>query len=161
MKEWKTIPEYPMYEASSDGEIRNRKTGRILKTHVDTHGYYQLTVRKNKQQIPVKVHRLVAEAFYPDADRSLDVNHIDGDKLNNTSENLEFCTRQENIIHAFKMGLRVPRSMQPVEVVETGEIFPSIRECSRQTGLDQSAIVRCLKNKQGSHAGYHFKKVKK
>lgn len=33
MKEWKTIPEYPMYEASSEGEIRNRKTGRILKTH--------------------------------------------------------------------------------------------------------------------------------
>lgn len=161
MKEWKTIPEYPMYEASSDGEIRNRKTGRILKTHIDTHGYKAMTVRSNKQQIPVKVHRLVAEAFYPDADRNLDVNHIDGDKLNNSSENLEFCTRQENIVHAFKMGLRVPRSMQPVEVVETGEIFPSIRECSRQTGLDQSAIVKCLAGKQDNYKGYHFKKVKK
>lgn len=160
MKEWKTIPEYPMYEASSDGEIRNKKTGRILKTQIDVHGYKRMTVRKDKQQIPVRVHRLVAEAFYPDKDRSLDVNHIDGDKLNNSSENLEFCTRQENIVHAFKMGLRVPRSMQPLEVVETGEVFPSIRECCRQKNFDHSAITKCLAGKQDNYKGYHFKKVK-
>lgn len=155
---WKTVPDYPAYEASNEGEIRNKKTGRILKKQNDIHGYYSLTLRKDNKQYPVRVHRAIASSFYPDSDKSLDVNHIDGDKHNNNIENLEFCTRKENVNHAFRTGLRKPRSMIPVEVIETGEIYPSIRECARKGGYDHSAICKCLSGKQDNYRGYHFKR---
>lgn len=63
MKEWKTIPEYPMYEVSSEGEIRNRKTGRILKTQIDVHGYKRMTVRKINSKFQLEFIDLLQKLF--------------------------------------------------------------------------------------------------
>ena len=160
MTAWKTVPDYPAYEASNEGEIRNKKTGRILKKQNNSQGYYTLTLRKNNEPHQVRVHRVVASSFYSDVDfyENLDVNHIDGNKHNNNVNNLEFCTRRENVNHAFRTGLRKPRSMIQVEVIETGKVYSSIRECAREGGYDQSAICKCLSGKQDNYKGYHFKR---
>lgn len=56
----------------------------------------------------VYIHRLVAEAFIPNPHNYKEINHIDGNKENNNAENLEWCSRKQNCIHAYKTGLRKP-----------------------------------------------------
>lgn len=159
MKRWIPAKEFPQYEVSSDGEIRNRKTGRILKTRPNGHGYLRLTVRQNNKQVPISVHRLIADSFYDGDHEGMDVNHIDGNKLNNHISNLEFCTRKENIRHAFDTGLRKPRGQIRFRIVETGQIYNSLRECERETGFAETAISKCLRGIQDNYKGYHFEKI--
>lgn len=159
MEVWLIIKDFPDYEISNEGRIRNLKTGRIMKTSLNTRGYENVCLRKNKTQYMKRVHRLVADTFY-DGDHELyDVNHIDGDKTNNHIRNLEFCTRSENIIHAFNTGLRRPPRQVKIRVLETGEIYDSIRECARVLGINQSDICACFRGRQHSCGGYHFEKV--
>lgn len=155
---WLESEDYPKYDISNTGKIRNRKSGRIMKTNVGRGGYEQVCLRKDKQQYTKRVHRLVADTFYGRHD-DLEVNHIDGDKLNNRVDNLEFCDRSTNTLHAFEHGLRKPRGQIKIRVVETGEKFESIRACDRATGCNQSAICAFFRGEQKSVNGYHFEKI--
>lgn len=158
---WLPIQEYPTYDCSNLGRIRNHKTGRIMRQHTNMRGYNQLALRKNNKQYIERVHRLVAATFHPTADmEKLEVNHIDGNKLNNCSDNLEWCTRSENIRHGMRIGLirtnDFGKKRKPVYVVETGQEFSSIRECARILNIDQSEISQYLKGNLRSVKGYHF-----
>ena len=94
----------PNYEASSDGHIRNKKTGKILAEFVGKDGYLR-TQFDGKTRT---VHRVIVSAFIP-ADVGKDfVNHKDGNKQNNRACNLEWVTREENMIHAYSHGLKKP-----------------------------------------------------
>lgn len=85
------------------GELRLK--GRPLKPWSDSSGYDAVTVYVNKEKRAVNVHRLIAMAFHGEPDAKMDVNHIDGNKKNNRPENLEWCTRKENMAHAERTGL--------------------------------------------------------
>ena len=100
---WKQISNLP-YEISSLGKIRNLK-GKVLKTYIQNSGYEQIKLNYQGLHIHKSIHRLVAEAFITNPLNKLYVNHIDGNKLNNTIDNLEWCTNSENILHARKTGL--------------------------------------------------------
>lgn len=100
---WKQINNLP-YEISSLGKIRNLK-GKVLKTYIQNSGYEQIKLNYQRLHIHKSIHRLVAEAFIANPLNKLYVNHIDGNKLNNTVNNLEWCTNSENILHARKTGL--------------------------------------------------------
>jgi hypothetical protein len=156
METWIQSKEFNSYEASSEGRIRNSKTGRIMKTSINKRGYEQVCLRKDKQQHVVRVHRIIADAFYDGGHADLDVNHKDGNKLNNRSDNLEFCTRQANIRHAFDNGLKTPSRQKKVRVVETGNVYDSIRACGRDIGCNQSDICKCLNGKSPHVKGFHF-----
>ena len=94
------------YEISNLGNIRNRRTGRVLRPRPNFKGGYG---RVNIGGRDYYVHRLVAGNFFDiDEERMsmLDVNHIDGDPTNNFIGNLEWCTRSENIKHAYSAGLK-------------------------------------------------------
>lgn len=160
MERWLSMGEFPNYEVSNEGRVRNAKTGRILKTNLNERGYERVSLYDKDKRIRTRpIHRLVADTFYDGDHTALDVNHIDGDKTNNHISNLEFCTRKENINHAFSTGLKRASRMTRVRVVETGEIYESIRECGRALGCNQSDICKCLSGKHRTCGGYHFEFV--
>ena len=97
---WTSISD--KYEASRDGHIRNKKTKRVLKEFVGKDGY----LRTQFDDKTRTVHRVIASAFIPRDPKREFVNHIDGNKQNNHINNLEWCTRSENLKHAYEHGLK-------------------------------------------------------
>lgn len=121
MKElWKDIKGYEgCYQVSNLGRIKSldRMTnnqygeyfmkGRILKNSIiKDKGYCRVSLNNGNGKISKRVHRLVAEAFIPNPENKLEVNHKDGNKLNNCVSNLEWCTNKENIEHSIRTGLK-------------------------------------------------------
>lgn len=149
MAEWKTISGYTNYEVSDEGEVRNHKTGRLIKPSLSRGGYKKVNLRSDGIATSKKVHRLVAETFIPNIENKSTVNHIDGDKSNNVVGNLEWNTHSENNKHAFDSGL----SYRPVNsgvakrrvaIAETGVIFDSVSDCARYLGASESNVSACL-----------------
>jgi|688.fasta_scaffold927963_1 hypothetical protein len=78
---------------------------RVLKPAIDNNGYFRVALCKGRRLTTFKVHRLVAGHFILNENPKLEVNHKDGNKLNNSVNNLEWVTHSENVIHAFKNNL--------------------------------------------------------
>lgn len=108
---WKDAKDYEEYfQVSNFGRIFSKRTNKILKTNV-SFGYLSFVTRfngRNSKSKCLKVHRLVALTFIENPDNKSDVNHIDGNKLNNNVDNLEWVTESENVIHAYNTGLIPP-----------------------------------------------------
>lgn len=94
MEEWKQIEGKGNYEVSNLGSIRNKTTGRILKSYVNSRGYSHIDLSYDKH---LKVHQLVAKAFIDNPDNKPFVDHIDRNKTNNNINNLRWATHQENM----------------------------------------------------------------
>lgn len=90
------------YEITRDGQVINKTNGHILKPQPNGKGYLRVSISKKLQFI----HRLVAEKYIPNPDNLPQVNHIDGNKLNNCVENLEWVSNQENRNHAVENNLQ-------------------------------------------------------
>lgn len=108
VRDMRTIPDYSRYAADMDGNIyalNYKNSGKIVMMHPCIRGgYYQtMLLGDDGRYHTKKVHRLVCMAFYGKS--NLEINHIDGNKLNNCVENLEYCTHAENVQHAFDNGL--------------------------------------------------------
>lgn len=109
-EKWKRVyikGERTNYKISTYGRAMNAKRKKLLKPWKDTNGYPQITVRLNGKSIPVSIHRLIALHFIDNPHDKPQVNHINGRKDFNYLWNLEWCTEQENTIHAIKTGLLV------------------------------------------------------
>lgn len=115
MKEiFKDIEGYEnLYQVSNTGKIKSllNNKNQIMKQSIHSCGYYKITLLKDKKYHTKYVHRLVAIAFVPNPDNKSQVNHIDGNKLNNNVSNLEWVTPSENQLHAIKLHLREPSPM--------------------------------------------------
>ena len=190
MKDWRTIEGYPEYRVSSEGDVESCKNNRhgvsdeyhaIRQRICPTTGYKQCTITDGKNIKTLNVHREVAKAFIPNPDNKPQVNHKDGNKLNNNIDNLEWVTREENIQHAYRTGLNRPHmteedmakgrklglpkaieaTRKPIRIVETGEEFRSINDCARTIHGSQQNIVKCLKGLRHTHKGLHFEYIDK
>lgn len=151
MEIWKNIIGYEgLYQISSKGRVKRlagkclARAGkfrsvseRILNPFPNKTRYNYLYVNLNSNGIKqFRVHRLVAIHFIPNPDNLKEVNHIDGDKNNNTVENLEWCTNLENIRHSFKIG---------THIVRKGDDAPN----SKLTKKEVEEIREKLKNRTG------------
>lgn len=117
---WKIIDEAPNYQVSNHGRVQNRTTGRMLKYSPTNKGYPKVTLAKDGKYVQRVVHRLVATFFIPKIEGKPEVNHIDGNKNNPQSSNLEWVTHAENLKHAMKTGL--VRKLRSWEVLPSGEL---------------------------------------
>jgi len=98
---WKDIKNIQGYQISNHGRIKNKNTSRILKPWLHDGRYYRIKLRKKAYRI----HRLVAETFIDNPSDKSEVNHINGDKLDNRADNLEWVTPEENAAHAIENKL--------------------------------------------------------
>jgi len=104
---WKSIPNFRDYECSDQGRIRSLKSGsaQVLSLRDDKDGYKQIGLYRNGERHHRMVHRLVARCFLGEPPSpSHEVNHINCDRSDNRVENLEWCTRSENLIHSIEHG---------------------------------------------------------
>ena len=115
---WRDIKGYEgLYQVSNYGRVKSieRKRWnrfdyiatpeRILKARVDKKGYIKYALYKNGKQKNINGHKLVIQAFIKNVYNKPQINHKDGNKLNNKLNNLEYCTNRENQIHALEHGL--------------------------------------------------------
>ena len=144
-----------LYQITSDGKVYSLYSHRYIKTHITKCGYERIKLYKNHKSCQYDVHRLVAEAFIPNNDNKEQVNHIDGNKLNNNVSNLEWVTRLENIHHAYNAGLKIPA--RKIICIETGEIFNSAKEIEQRYDIWFTSIYRVCKGERKTAGGYHWR----
>lgn len=114
---WKAVKNYEgLYEVSNLGNVKsisyfnhvNNKSyprNKMLKQIANDRNYLRVYLYKKGKGKNFRVHRLVADAFIPNPDNLPEVNHIDGNKQNNKTTNLEWCTHQHNMKEAYRLGL--------------------------------------------------------
>lgn len=160
---WKDIPNYEgIYQASTFGNIRTveGKTtysvrhgerhwkSRILKGRGDNHiTGKRVSLWKDKKCKDWLVARLVAITFLGEPKEKLTVNHIDGNRLNNRIENLEWLTLGDNIRHGFNTGLYPQKQVTLFKNGKKFKTFRSMAECSRFLGKNTAYVSNVLKRK--------------
>ena len=165
-EEWKPIRGYEgLYDISDQGQVRsyhNNKWGKantpkIVAGRMGKH-YKTAILCNEKGKRTFYIHRLVAEAFLPKPHGSDYVNHKNGNKLDNSVANLEWCTHTENMRHADATGLATFRRT-PVECVETGERFSSISAAAKSCGLTRNAVGNCITGYAKTAGNKHWRCV--
>lgn len=108
------------FKISNHGNLYSKRSNRLLKQNITNKGYCTVATKISGKNLCFKIHRLVAEAFLePPSEQQLQwasttkyykvlVNHKDGNKSNNSVENLEWATNSENLLHAISVGLIIP-----------------------------------------------------
>lgn len=100
LEKWKTLDEYPNYQVSDTGKVKNIRTNKELKPFINSLGYLQVDLRDvNGKRKEMLVHRLVALSFLPNPKNLPVINHIDEDPRNNMLGNLEWMTQKDNCNH--------------------------------------------------------------
>ena len=162
---WIPIQGFPSYEVSNKGRVKNKKSGILLKAYV-RRLYKTVSLRKpgEKTSTTLHIHRLVAKAFIPNPHNFPQVNHIDGDKLNNNVENLEWCTCGMNIKHAYDTGLREPidhpLKKSVLQIDKDNNVinrFPSMNDAERKTGIRHINEVISGAKYRKTAGGYYWR----
>lgn len=187
MEIWKDVKGYKgFYEVSSMGRIRSidhyvrsglrfnsavKKKGHILKQNAKRNGYLTVDLSKGNKVKTISVHRIVAAAFLDPVDGKDFVNHKNLNKHDNRVENLEWCTRSENALHAVKNGAMPGNGLRRmIRCCETGQIFESsyqaavwLNETKFQYSKNCAGMARNIRlvcsGKRRSAFGYHWKDV--
>ena len=122
---WKWIEGFEeLYQVSNMGRVKSfcEKIERILSPCPTKKGYYMVHLHKDGKKKNFGIHVLVARAFIPNPENKTTVNHIDGDKTNNRTDNLEWNTQKENQNHAIKTGLLKPGSRRKLNKITVEQI---------------------------------------
>jgi len=151
-----------MYQINMSGEImglrgRYGRAPAILKAKLGRNGYYSVSLcQKEGKRITVSIHRLLAIAFIPNPENKPQVNHIDGDKLNNKLSNLEWVSHKENLVHASNMGLlkgnRTHRILYQTDLILIREEYAIggilQKELAKKWGISNAYMNMILHNKR-------------
>lgn len=107
MENWKDIQNYEgLYQVSDKGNIRNTRTNKILKHTMNNRGYEQVTLSKNGKKKTIRVYTLVTNAFKLNPDNKGIIVYIDGDRTNNTVDNLKWIDPDNDVEVPVKKTLK-------------------------------------------------------
>lgn len=148
VEQWRPVVDYEHhYAISSHGRVmrikagKSTRVGKILKTSADGGNYLQVNLTVNGKYRMEKIHRLVCVAFIGERKPGMQINHKDGNKSNNRLDNLEYCTRLENMQHAARMGL-LPRGETNPRTRLSQEQVDEIRSIYAAGGITQTALAK-------------------
>ena len=160
MEQWKVITEASNYEVSNFGHVRNISTKHILKGRLSKSGYLQVSLadKETKKQKNYYIHRLVAIYFLENLDNKREVNHKDGNKLNNNVDNLEWVTPSENQKHRQKILGKTKTSQRKIGKFNKNHVlieeYPSIVDAAKSFGKSRVNIDNALQGKQKTAYGF-------
>lgn len=146
---YKPIENFSNYLVSNLGNIKNKKTKHVLKGGIDKHNYKYYTLKNDNGELKqLSCHRIVAQAFIPNPENKLQVNHKDKNKKNNHVDNLEWMTRSENIKHAIKNGKKKGNTInKKVKIIEENNtaIFDSITDAAKHYEVPKESLSAAMK----------------
>jgi hypothetical protein len=141
--DWTEIPNYNgRYLIHPNGVVLNQK--KYPKKAIVRRSYLTVKLFKNGRSRTEHVHRLLALTFIPDPQKKSEVNHINGNKLDNSLHNLEWVSHSENMKHAYDYGLCKKNSQTPVINLESRQGFASIKEAANAHGIPYSTCKNYL-----------------
>lgn len=146
----KPIDNFEDYQISNFGYVKSIKSNTILKGILDKRGYTCICLYKKGVRHFFRIHRLVAIAYIENPLKKSQVNHIDGNKQNNVSDNLEWATCQENIIHANQNGLfdiKNKKISERMKILMKGKSFNHKNVLDTTTGIFYDSLTQaCISN---------------
>lgn len=170
---WKDINGYEgLYKVSNLGNIKRFNKSKNRKFNINRNGYVLVNLYKNGTSKNLSVHRLVAKSFIPNPENKPQVNHIDGNKLNNCISNLEWCTAKENIIHTYKKLNRKGVSGNKKKLAQNSNAkivyqydlknnlikrWGCIKEATIKLNISDGMISKCCHNERKTAGGYIWK----
>jgi len=183
---WKDVPDYEgLYQVSNLGRVKSLERTRkgnggsickvkekLLSLKIDKYGYVCYTLCKDGRLFYFTAHRLVALAFIdnPNPYSFNQINHIDGNKRNNTSQNLEWCDAKHNQNEAVRLGLRGGKPYKPrVDSSKIDQIdlignlikrYDNLAQAERENGISKTAICNCLNRRSKTSSGFFWKYAK-
>lgn len=166
---WKDIQGYEgVYQVSNLGRVRSLdrrvshpkggkrfNKGQIIKPGINLQGYLFVQLSIGSKICTKRVNRLVAEAFIPNPENLPVVNHKDKNRVNNSVDNLEWCT--------VKYNNRYSRAKEVLQFDKNGNFiaaWDAVTDASRATGINKGNIVQCCKGKRHKTAGGYIWKYK-
>lgn len=161
---WKDVIGYDgLYKVSNHGRLlsikplvsfynKGKTSNVMIKGMINHKGYNLKGLSKNGIKKNISIHRIVAIHFIPNPFNHPQVNHIDGDKLNNHVENLEWCTAKENMRHCVDNGMhntlrgKDVANSKMVFDMQTGVFFDTIKETAFAYNINYKYLSAMLKN---------------
>ena len=149
-EEWRDIEGFDGYQISSLGRVK--KGDYLMNQRLCTKGYPTVSLYKERKSYSFQVHRLVANAFIPNPDNLLTVNHINEDKTDNRVENLEWMSNQDNV--RYSQAKTVNQFTLDGKFIRR---WDAIMDIERELGFCSAFICRCLKGRCKSAYKYIWK----
>jgi len=157
----KPIQDFEDYIIHEDGSVYSNVTNKFLKP-ITSCGYRKVMLYKGKKGHQKYIHRLLAIHFIPNPNNLPCINHINGIRHDNSLSNIEWCTHQHNMQHAWKTGLnrntekqrnavrmsgmRVGGSNRKLVInIETGIYYNSVQEAAKAIGMPYMTLTTQLK----------------
>jgi len=159
------------YSISSDGVVVNTETGRVLKQKIDKEGYKSVCLYLAEGKKYKRVHRLVAQVHIDNINNFPVINHKNGVKTDNRSENLEWCTQSHNIKHSFDSGFQKPtilmghnHGMYKGVILATSKdgdskiYIRALTDCYKY-GFNSGHVSSCINGNLNAHKGFTFMRI--
>lgn len=153
---WAEVEGYPDYSVSNTGKVFSKISDRYLAYRLSDGGYPRVVLTADGVRKDWYVHHLVARAFFAKPYKNgVHIRHVNGNKKNNHVGNLTIRRRIKDV----ELEMARPKKRKwgrRVRVIETDEIFRTVRECADAIGGDYSSIYACLRGDQQKHKGLTY-----
>lgn len=145
------------YEITRNGKCINKKTKKVKDTFVSNTGYERVSLWINGNHKNMSIHRMVAETYIPNPNNYKCINHIDGNKLNNNVNNLEWCNASQNMKHAYKNNMINPLTTKVNQYSKDMKLIKkwnSIIDVEKELKINHANIITvCKQNTNRKYAG--------
>lgn len=161
---WKPIIGWEdLYSINENGDVKNNKTGKLIKGDINSSGYYRVCLYDKKTDRKQRYfrHRLVAIHFIPNPNNYDEVNHIDGDKSKNNINNLEWTSRLDNERHSRKeLGNKEYKPFKVIYKDGREVIYETKLELAEELDISVTSVKNYLHDRSKGYMTYNIISIK-